>query len=146
MTSESMAPTFRGTSYSSGDRLLVEKVSGWFHPPQRWRVYFFYDAEGTPVTKRIVGLPGEKVSLKDNRIYINGKEVQRPKELESMVYYGYGNLAGSREVDCCNGYFYVGDDSRDSFDSRFLGPIARDHFRGRVCAIVWPPSRIRVIS
>src|SRR5690242_19966272 len=72
MTSDSMKPALQGTSYENGDRILVEKVTKHWRSPKRWEVYFMYDAEGTPVAKRIVGLPGEKVSVKDNQVRING--------------------------------------------------------------------------
>ena len=141
MTSDSMAPTLRGDSYESGDRVVVEKITGWFRSPKRWEVYTLYDAEGTLVAKRIIGLPGEKVSLKGNQIYVDGEEIPRPARLESLKYYAYGNLAGGREVDCGQAYFVMGDDSKDSFDSRFLGPVAPGQLRGRVWRIVWPRSR-----
>ena len=63
IVSESMAPALKGTSLETGDGLLVEKVTGRFRSPRRWEIYFFYDSEGNPVAKRIVGLPGEKLSL-----------------------------------------------------------------------------------
>jgi signal peptidase I len=141
MTSDSMSPTLRGTSYENGDRILVEKVTGWFRSPRRWEVYFLYDAEGTPVAKRIVGLPGEAVSLKENRISINGREIQRPRELQALNYFPFGSLAGGREATCGKGYFVFGDDSQDSYDSRYLGPVDPRQLRGRVWCIVWPPSR-----
>src|SRR6266567_2110617 len=97
MTTDSMSPTLRGTSYQNGDRIVVEKVTRWFRSPRRWEIYFLYDAEGTPVAKRIVGLPGERISLKENRICANGKEVPRPAQLKSLNYYAYGNLSGGRE-------------------------------------------------
>lgn len=140
-TSGSMAPALQGTSYQNGDRVVIEKVSGWFRAPKRWEIHFLEDAEGTPVAKRIVGLPGEKISLKRNRIYANGREIRRPPALNSLKYYAYGNLKAGQEVDCGKGYFVMGDDSRDSYDSRFLGPVSRQQFRGRVWLIIWPPSR-----
>src|SRR2546426_5638016 len=66
MTSDSMSPTLQGTSYENGDRILLEKVSKWFRTPKRWQIYFYYDTDGNPVAKRIVGLPGEKISIKNN--------------------------------------------------------------------------------
>ena len=56
MTSGSMAPGLQGTSYDNGDRILVERVSKHWRKPKRWEIYFMYDAEGTAVAKRIVGL------------------------------------------------------------------------------------------
>ena len=141
ITSGSMAPALQGTSYQNGDRVVIEKLSGWFRSPRRWEIHFLEDAEGTPVVKRIVGLPGEKIGLKQNRIYANGREIPRPPGLNSLKYYAYGNLKAGQEVDCGHGYFVMGDDSRDSYDSRFLGPVSSQQFRGRVWLIVWPPSR-----
>jgi len=141
MTSDSMAPTLRGTSYENGDRILTEKVTGWFRSPKRWEIYFFYNEDGTPVAKRIVGLPGEKISIKDKRIYINGVELHPPVYLKTQKYYPFGHLNGGREVDCGRGYYVLGDDSRDSYDSRFIGPVNGKQFRGRVCFILTPLSR-----
>ena len=141
MTSDSMAPTLRGNAYENGDRILVEKVSGWFRKPRRWEIYFFYDAEGTPVAKRIVGLPGEKISIQRKRIYINGAEIQVPEPLRFLKFYPLGNLTRGREFDCGSRYFVLGDDSRDSYDSRFLGVVERSRFRGRVWCILAPRSR-----
>lgn len=140
MTSDSMAPALNGVAYETGDRLLLEKVTGRFRAPKRWEIYFFYDTEGNPVAKRIVGLPGERISIKANKIYINGQPLQRPKCLRTTKYYGYGSLANNREVDCGEGYFMLGDASADSFDSRYTGTVRRDRFRGRAWCILWPSA------
>jgi len=141
MTSESMAPTLLGTAYENGDRILLEKVSGWVRSPKRWEIYHYYDDDGNPVTKRIVGLPGEKISIKDRTLLINGTALERPKATTGIRYYGYGNLANGREVDCGRGYFMMGDASIDSLDSRYTGPITQDRFHGRVWCILSPGGR-----
>jgi signal peptidase I len=145
VTSDSMAPTLQGTNYANGDRVLVEKVSGWFRSPERWQVYFFYNEDGILVAKRVIGLPGERVALRKNRIYINGTELNRPSWLQSRKYIDAGNLSGGSEVECGTGYYVLGDDSRDSYDSRFTGPVAPSEFRGRVAFVVWPRSRMAVV-
>ena len=141
-----MAPTLRGTSYQNGDRILVEKVTGLWRAPKRWEIYFLYDAEGTPVAKRVIGLPGEKVSVKDNRVCINGREIQTPLRVQSLKYYARGNLVGGREVDCGEGFFVMGDDSKDSWDSRYLGPVSKTQFRGRAWCILSPLDRFRLLN
>ena len=138
MTSDSMAPTLNGTSYATGDRILVEKISGRFRAPKRWEIYFYYDTEGNPVAKIVVGLPGERISIRTNGICINGTALSRPKELQPVKYYDYGSLANGREVECGQGYFMLGDSSRDSFDSRYTGLVTKERFRGRVWCIVSP--------
>ena len=146
MTSDSMTPTLQGTAYENGDRILLEKVSGYFRSPRRWEIYFYYNNEGTPVAKRIVGLPGEKISIRHDRVCINGVELQLPKELQGIRYYGYGNLARGHEVDCGNGYFTLGDASVDSWDSRYTGPVSKKEFRGRVCCVLWPWRRMGFVN
>ena len=146
MTSDSMSPTLQGTTYENGDRILLEKVSGWFRAPRRWEIYHFYDAEGNPVAKRLVGLPGEKIAIRTNVIYINGRPIDRPSALQGIQYFGYGTLAHGREVDCAGGYFALGDSSVDSFDSRFTGLVAPQRLRGRVWCVVWPFSRIQWVK
>lgn len=138
MTSDSMAPALNGTSYENGDSILLEKITGRFRAPRRWEIYFFYDSEGNAVAKRVVGLPGEKIAIKTNEIYINGIPLKRPKNLQANKYFGYGSLVNGREVDCGKGYFMLGDSSADSFDSRYTGLVTRDRFRGRVSCILWP--------
>jgi signal peptidase I len=146
MTSGSMAPALQGTSYENGDRILVEKVTGWFRAPKRWEIYFLYDAEGTPVAKRIVGLPGEKISINENGPYVNGVEIHPPERLQSLKYYPLGNLARGREIECGKDYFVLGDDSRDSYDSRYLGPVKSAQLRGRAWCILWPLSRVGFVN
>jgi signal peptidase I len=138
MTSDSMAPTLNGTSYENGDSIVLEKISGHLHAPRRWDIYFFYDSEGNPVAKRIVGLPGEKISIKTNQVYINGVLLEKPSNLKTNKYYAYGSLANGNAVDCGNGYFMMGDASEDSLDSRYTGIVTRDRFRGRPWCILSP--------
>ena len=145
MTSGSMGPTLKGESYEDGDRILVEKVTGWFRRPKRWEIYTFYNNDGTFVAKRIVGLPGETISIKENRVCINGNEIKVPASLSSLKYYPVGNLSRGREVNCGDGYFVLGDDSKDSYDSRFEGPVRGARFLGRVCCIMAPSDRAGLV-
>lgn len=138
MTSDSMAPALKGTSFENGDRILLEKFTAWFRAPKRWDIYFFYDTEGNPVAKRIVGLPGEKISITNYQVCVNGVPLPRPKELKPVKYYPYGSLANGREVDCGQEYFMLGDASIDSFDSRYTGLVNKERFRGRVWCIISP--------
>lgn len=142
MITDSMAPTLRGTTYADGDRILIEKITGRIRSPQRWEIISFYQSDGTLVMKRIVGLPGEEVVLKENRIFIDSREIARPRQLEALRYLGYGNLSNGRAVACGNGYYVLGDDSRDSYDSRFEGPVPAEAVRGRAWLILWPFSRM----
>jgi signal peptidase I len=142
VTSESMKPALLGTSRENGDVVLTEKVSLWLRRPRRWEVVALALEDDRPALKRVVGLPGEKVSLRDGEVCIDGDPESRPPSLSDITYFAFGNLFRGKEAECGDGYFVMGDDSRDSEDSRFEGPFARDRIHSRAWLIVWPPGRI----
>lgn len=145
VVSPSMSPTLQGSA-SKYDSVLTEKASYWFRRPRRWEVVTFCDDEGTQIMKRVVGLPGEKVQmLRHGRLFIDGKELTPPAELCFLHYFPYGNLADDKVVDCGEGYYLLGDFSRDSGDSRFSGPIDPKKIIGRAWLIVRPSERMGVV-
>jgi signal peptidase I len=146
--SNSMAPTLKGDGSSVRDYVLVEKVSRLFRKPRRWEILKFHtqDELSAEVMKRVVALEGETISIKDQWIHIDGQPVERPAELDFLEYVGAGDLHRGKEVKCEGGYFLLGDDTRDSYDSRFTGVLKTDDIEGRAWMIVWPPSRIRLLT
>jgi len=91
-----MSPALKGNSYVTGDRVLAEKITSWLRSPRRWEIWLFYNSEGTAVAKRIVGLPGEKIAIRENKLFINGGEVTPPSGIKPPKYYAYGSLAQGR--------------------------------------------------
>ena len=121
-----------------GDRVLVDRVSWRFSQPQRVDIVVFHSPVEQPVLiKRIIGMPGDVISLSEGAVYINGKpEPSEPfsNGLPWSLQQPFKVPAGS--------YFLMGDNRTDSGDSRDFGPIARDQFVGRAFARYWPPGRI----
>jgi signal peptidase I len=147
VVSESMAPALRGTSREDGEWVLLEKVSYWLRPPRRWEVVSFIDEEfNIQVMKRVVGLPGETVSLRDDRLHIDGEAVPVPEPLHHLKYMQSGNLRRGRSVPCGDGYYVLGDDTMDSEDSRFTGPIKLSSIRGRAWLVVSPLGAARFVN
>lgn len=147
MISSSMSPTLRGTSRTNGDWVLSEHFTPHIRKARRWEIVAFHNSEGVQVMKRVVGLPGETVALnKQNQILINGAPIPRPEQIASLKYYAYGNLAGGKSVSCGDGYYLLGDDSVDSQDSRYEGPLAKENVEGRAWIVVWPFSRFHFIT
>lgn len=143
VTSGSMSPTLKGSSVDDGDRVLTERVTYWFRGPRRWEVATIRRADGVQIMKRVVGLPGERVTMsRAGDLRVNDIAVERPAGLRGIRYYDFGNLARGKAVDCGAGYFVLGDDSKDSEDSRFEGPVERKRVIGRAWLIVWPPKRM----
>lgn len=142
----SMSPTLQGGEGQAPDWVLTEKVSGWFCKPSRWEVITFRDSLGTQLMKRVVGLPGETVSLPDvGQLHIDGKKLDRPERLAFLQYLPAGNLVKGQSVPTGEGWYVLGDHLRDSLDSRYEGPVQKRQIVGHAWLRVWPPSRIGLV-
>ena len=137
-----MSPTLKGDSFHNGDWILTEKLNYWLRAPRRWEVVTFRNKEGSQIMKRVIGLPGETVAIRDRRLQVDGETLIRPPTVPIVKYYAYGNLFRGKPAACGDGYYVLGDDSKDSQDSRFEGPLDPDHITGRAWLIVWPPERM----
>lgn len=143
--SPSMAPTLVG-SERGGDLVLLERASLLLGvTPRRGAIVTFRNPEGTVVVKRVVGLPGESIAIAEGRILVDGRPLEPPA---GVRYLAAGNVRPDRDgprafATSREGLYVLGDDARDSWDSRFTGELARDRVDGRAVAIVWPPARWR---
>ncbi|HOX05816.1 MAG TPA: signal peptidase I [Planctomycetota bacterium] len=141
MSSDSMSPALAGTNARNGDWVLTEKVSYWFRRPRRWEVVTFLNDDGLQVMKRVAGLPGERVGIREDRVVVDGAEPPRPERLARLRHYAYGSLHKGAEAACGDGYFVLGDNTADSLDSRYEGPVRPDSVVGRAWLVVWPPEK-----
>ncbi|HIW42799.1 MAG TPA: signal peptidase I [Candidatus Mediterraneibacter vanvlietii] len=135
------------TTLSSGDQLIVDKISYRFRDPKRYDIVVFpyrYE-ENTYYIKRIIGLPGETVQIVDGMVYINGSPLNEH----------YGNEViedpGSAAEPITLGddeYFVLGDNRNNSQDSRAsnVGLIHRDELLGRAWVRIWPLDQFGVIK
>lgn len=135
------------TTLSSGDQLIVDKISYRFRDPKRYDIVVFpyrYE-ESTYYIKRIIGLPGETVQIVDGMVYINGSPLNEH----------YGNEViedpGSAAEPITLGddeYFVLGDNRNNSQDSRAsnVGLIHRDELLGRAWVRIWPLDQFGVIK
>ena len=93
------------------------------------------DGENNNLIKRIIGLPGEKVEIKDNEIYINDELL--------VDDYGYGVTYNIDAVTLADDeYFILGDNRIVSLDSRVFGKINRSEIKGTTNFIMYPFSKI----
>ena len=90
--------------------------------------------------KRVVGLPGERVALKDGLLMINGEHYH--EGYLNGLPAGVGTDDHSWSVGN-ESYFLMGDNRAHSTDSREYGPVNLEAIRGRVTRRLWPPCRWR---
>ena len=147
MISGSMTPTLIGRE-EAGDTVLVSKLTYRFRAPRRGDLVAFTDSDGVRAIKRVVGLPGEVVSIADGRVLIDGEALDAPPVFQTIEYRNKGAFANPRSKFRVKPghYFVLGDDSADSYDSRYWGALSEDRIQGQAVAIVWPWPRLRLLA
>lgn len=132
---QSMEPNFE-----NGDYLIIDEISYRLREPQRGEVVVF-KYPGNPsqrYIKRIVGLPGEIVEIKDGKVVIfNQGESQILDESDYLPPDTF--TSGEIKIALAeNEYFVLGDNRYASADSRRWGPLSREDIVGRVILRAWP--------
>lgn len=128
---ESMKPNFY-----SGQYLLTDRWHYLFGEPQRGDpvvLRFPGDPEHTKYIKRIIGLPGEKIEIKNGIIYINDKKLDEPYLPEQTLT--FPDMSQHLEDD---DYFLMGDNRSNSSDSRIWGICPKRDLIGKAWYIIWP--------
>lgn len=119
----SMYPTLKGNEI-----MLLNKLG---HINRFDIVVLKIDGREDNLIKRIIGLPGETVEIKDNEIYINDKKIEDK--------YGYGVTYNIDKVTLKKDeYFILGDNRKISLDSRVFGTIHKDEIKGTTNFIMYP--------
>jgi signal peptidase I len=158
--SESMVPTLE-----IGERVLVNRVGTHFSDPSRGDIVVFKPPFGadenqcgvpkprgaacpqptkkrseTNFIKRVVAVPGDRLSVKEGRVYINGKRQDEPFIRPSATC-GICNLPTEITIPPDH-FFMMGDNRGESADSREWGPVPKDWIIGGAFFTYWPPERI----
>ncbi|MFW5786838.1 MAG: signal peptidase I [Halanaerobiales bacterium] len=137
---DSMDPTLQ-----NGERLFVNKFIYRFHPPERGDIIVF-TPQGAPDSKyikRVIGLPGETVEIKDGTTFIDGKPIKEDYIKESIS----GDY-GPYEVPE-KSVFVMGDNRNHSADSRYpeiVGFVDYDTISGKAFWVYWPLGKMRIIE
>lgn len=94
---------------------------------------------GEHIVKRIIGLPGEKVEYKNNKLFINDKEVNSELKFKDTEDFVYEKVEGDK-------YFVLGDNREISKDSRIIGTINKDDIIGKVSIVLFPFTKFGVVK
>lgn len=143
--SGSMVPTLL-----PGDRVLVAKFWYWFQEPKRGQIMVFkYPVDPQrDFVKRIVGLPGDVIEVRDGVVIVNGTSLSEPyvrnRDMftltESTVF---PKIPFTVPKDS---FFVMGDNRPNSQDSRFWGFVPKQNIRGPVFFRYWPLNRIGMVD
>lgn len=135
--SGSMEPTLL-----TGDRIIVSKLSYYFHEPERGDVIVFkYPLDPKRAfVKRVAALGGETVAVRDGRLYIDGVPVAEEYLSPGVPGRDFGPLTVPE-----GSLFMLGDNRANSDDSRVWGNLDEDLVIGKAVAIYWPVTRLSVV-
>lgn len=146
---QSMFPNFH-----DGEYVLTDKVSYKAGSPQRGDVVVFHappaagcvDGTGCDFIKRIIGVPGDTLAVKDSAFWINSVKLNEPYIPAENYTKEAEFTRNGREITLGpDEYFVVGDNRPHSHDSRAFGPINRNEIVGRAFFRYWPLERVEII-
>lgn len=137
-------------NFEDGEYILTDKVSYRLGSPERGDVIVFKapPTDQEEFIKRIIGLPGDTIMVKNQHVYVNGKLIDETAYLDPSVPTDPGTtLIEGKELTVPEGqYMAMGDNRPHSFDGRNFGFIARSKITGKAWVAYWPVSRVGVIE
>jgi signal peptidase I len=139
----------------SGESVLVDKLTPRFDDYSRGDVIVFPDPMGgrIPFIKRVIGLPGERVELRDGAVVVNGVALTEPYIYDEFEEPVLTEPCGLEEDECPSSWVIApgellvfGDHRHQSVDSRVFQPIKRDAVIGRAVLRYWPLNKFAVLQ
>ncbi len=137
---------------SAGDHIVMEGMTFLSRQPRLGDIVVFKTdgiaslPSATIYVKRVAGKPGDHVRLSEGKLFINDKQVSLSNVVGEIAYDlppRVGTFSLQTNLTVPSGcYFVLGDNSTNSFDSRFWGSVPRANIIGRVSFCYWPPQRV----
>ena len=132
----SMYPTF-----DNGEFVIVNKLAYRWSEPKRGDIIVFHNPRNPSVEyiKRIIGLPGEMVTVSGGQVYINGELLDEPYIAEEPLY-------DNEWLVPENALYVLGDNRNNSSDSHSWGALPVEYIVGKALLVYWPPERISLVD
>jgi signal peptidase I len=146
--SGSMEPTLQNY-----DRVIVDKLSYRFQSPKRYDIIVFEpneavvkgcglssEKQNSSLIKRVIGLPGDRVEVKEGKTYINGQPLPEPYLVKAPKY------DFPLTTVPANSYFALGDNRNNSCDGHIWGFVPQQNLIGKATLRFWPPEHFGSID
>jgi len=130
------------------DRIVVNKVAYHFRSPRRLEIVVFRGVEGfdpakKDLIKRLVGLPGETLEIKNGALFINGNLIEYPTDMKQTMNQDFANF-GPVTIPP-DSFFVMGDNRPASADSRYWGFLPKKNLIGPAFLRIWPLYKFGLI-
>ena len=138
----SMSPTL-----NNGDITILDKISYKFINIKRNDIVSIYNNDSKYIVKRVIGLPGEYVEYKNNKLYINGRKIEE-NYLKDTITENFKLTELGYEIVPEDMYFVLGDNRKESLDSRDpnIDLISKKDILGKVRFRIWPLNKISIFN
>ena len=123
-----------------GDIMILNEIGYHLNGVERFDIVVVKRSGEDRLIKRVIGLPGEKVSFKDNKLYINDQEIE--ENFSHDVTHNFDLSEINVDVIPEGYYFVVGDNRGNSKDSRIIGLVSKSEIRGKTSFVVFPFNKI----
>lgn len=125
------------------DVMILDKISNRKKEYKRFDIVVIYlEDEKEYIIKRVIGLPGEKIEYKENKLYVNGKYIKENFNHEKTEDFSTKDIGYEEVPD--GKYLVLGDNRGNSIDSRMLGYIKKESIKGKTSLTLLPFNRIGI--
>lgn len=136
----SMTPTL-----NEGNLMIINKLKYKFADIKRGDIISLKNPTHKYLIKRVVGLPGDTIKIKDNILYINDKEYDEPYLAKDIEYSDFSLSEINYDKIPEDMYFVLGDNRPDSFDSRDIGLVKKEDIIGKISLRFWPLNEFKIL-
>ncbi|MBQ9023934.1 MAG: signal peptidase I [Bacilli bacterium] len=133
------------TTLKNGEVMLLNKIIYKRHDIKRFDIVVIKE-QNKLIIKRVIGMPGETISYKDNVLYINGEKMEDPYPSSTTDDFSIEDIGHTKVPG--DTYFVMGDNRSDSLDSRYpqVGVINKTQILGRARFVIWPINRFGIVK
>lgn len=133
------------TTLANGQIMILNKIVYKRNDVKRYDIVVVNEGDKS-IIKRVIGLPGEIIEYKDNKLYINGKETSDPYPSTETDDFSITDIGHTKIPGDC--YFVMGDNRANSLDSRYptVGVVRKNQIVGRAKLRIWPLNKLGIVK
>ncbi len=133
------------TTLSNGEIMILNKIVYKKQAVKRFDIVVIKEND-KHIIKRVIGMPGETIEYKDNKLYINGMEMDDPYPSTETDDFRIESIGHTKVPGNC--YFVMGDNRAASLDSRYseVGVIKKKDIVGRAKLVIWPFNKFGIVK